>query len=73
VAVDPVSGNAYVSTVDVINHDTPYYAHIAKGVQGAWSILGPEQHLSGVLAVVPPQFAAPAVPTTWGRFKAMMR
>jgi len=73
VATDPVSGNAYVTTVDTINHDTPYYAHIAKRVNGVWSVLGPNQKLSGLVAVVPPQFAAPAVPITWGRLKAMMR
>jgi streptogramin lyase len=73
VAADLVSGNAYATSIGVINHDTPYYGQIAKSVAGAWSFLGPQQKLSGLVAVVPPQFAAPAVPITWGRLKAMMR
>lgn len=74
VAVDPVSGDAYVTSIDVINHDSPYLGRISKGVNGTWSQLSPDfQKLSGILAVVPPQLAAPATPTTWGRVKAMMR
>jgi DNA-binding beta-propeller fold protein YncE len=73
-AVDPVTGNAYVTSIDVINHDTPYFGRISKSVAGTWATLSPDfQKLSGILAVVPPQLAAPATPTTWGRVKAMMR
>jgi hypothetical protein len=74
VAVDPVSGDAYIPEVDVINHDTPDWAQIIKSVNGTWSVITPRfQMLSGLIAVVPPQFASPAVPITWGRLKAMMR
>ncbi len=72
--MDPVSGDAYIPSVDVINHDTPDWGQISKCVNGTWSVITPRfQMLSGLIAVVPPQLAVPAVPVTWGRLKAMMR
>jgi len=58
VAVDAVTGSAYVTTVNVINHDTPKLRADHESINGTWSILSPEQKLSGLIAVVPPQFAA---------------
>jgi len=74
VAVDAVTGSAYVTTVNVINHDTPNFGRIMKGINGTWSILSPEQKLSGLIAVVPPQFAAAGGSRRRGAaWKAMMR
>src|SRR5882672_2172813 len=49
VAVDPVSGDAYIPSVDVINHDTPDWGQISKCVNGTWSVITPRfQMLSGL-------------------------
>jgi hypothetical protein len=74
VGVDPVSGVAWVSSLMLINIDDPYAGLLTRGVGGSWALVGPPlQNFSGVLGVVPSPLATPAIPTTWGRVKAMMR
>lgn len=73
VAADTTTDDAFVSSIDVINHDTPYQGVLTRGAAGAWTNLastGAEE--SGLLAIVP-SAATPAARATWGRLKADYR